>query len=158
MNNPRLTPERAESSMAVGRSECPKPHNVARAAPKVTNPLAADEANLVAGARIYRDHCALCHGSPAYPKSLLADSLNPPAPQFVNDIADMPENENFYILQHGIRWTAMPSWKDALSEQQIWQTVTFSPTCTSFHPQLCEFSWTHRHIPSRPQNPIETAR
>jgi thiosulfate dehydrogenase len=99
--------------------------SIARAASKVTNPLTADEANLVAGAHLYRDHCTLCHGDPAHPKSLLADSLNPPAPQFMNDMADMPENQNFYILQHGIRWTAMPSWKNVLTEQQVWQLVTF---------------------------------
>jgi thiosulfate dehydrogenase len=99
--------------------------SVARAAPKATNPVTADEANLVVGARLYRDHCTVCHGDPAHPKSLLADSLNPPAPQFMNDMADMPENQNFYILQHGIRWTAMPSWKDVFTEQQIWQLVTF---------------------------------
>jgi len=39
-------------------------------------------------------------------------------------MADMPENQNFYILQHGIRWTAMPGWKNVLSDQQIWQLVT----------------------------------
>lgn len=99
--------------------------SVASAAPKAANPVTADEANLAAGARLYRDHCTLCHGDPGHPKSLLADSLNPRAPQFMNDMADMPENQNFYILEHGIRWTAMPAWKNVLSEQQIWQTVTF---------------------------------
>jgi mono/diheme cytochrome c family protein len=99
--------------------------SVARDAPKAVNPVGADELNLVAGARLYREHCTMCHGDPAHPKSLLADSLNPPAPQFMDDMADMPENQNFYILQHGIRWTAMPGWKTVLSEQQIWQLVTF---------------------------------
>jgi thiosulfate dehydrogenase len=98
--------------------------SVARAAPKLTNPVTADEANLVGGARLYRDNCTLCHGDPAHPKSPLADSLNPPAPQFTDDMADMPENQNFYIIQHGIRWTAMPGWKNVLSEQQTWQLVT----------------------------------
>jgi mono/diheme cytochrome c family protein len=99
--------------------------SIARAAPKASNPVTADEANLVAGARLYRDHCTLCHGDLAHPKSFLADSFNPHPPQFMNDMADMPENQNFYILQHGIRWTAMPGWKGALTEQQIWQLVTF---------------------------------
>jgi mono/diheme cytochrome c family protein len=99
--------------------------SVARAAPKVNNPVAADETNLVAGARLYTEHCTLCHGDPAHPESPLADSLNPPAPQFTNDVPDKPENQNFYIIQHGIRWTAMPGWKKVLSEQQAWQLVTF---------------------------------
>jgi mono/diheme cytochrome c family protein len=113
-------PSKMETTLATRAMDA----SVARAAPKVTNPAIADETNLVAGARLYSDHCTLCHGDPAHPKSPLADSLNPPAPQFTNDMADMPENENFYILQHGIRWTAMPGWKNVLSEQQTWQLVT----------------------------------
>jgi mono/diheme cytochrome c family protein len=99
--------------------------NVGRAAPKLTNPVTADEANLAAGARLYREHCTLCHGDPAHPKAPLIDSLNPPAPQFMDDKADMAENQNFFILQHGIRWTAMPGWKNVLNDQQLWQLVTF---------------------------------
>jgi mono/diheme cytochrome c family protein len=99
--------------------------SVRRAATKLTNPVTADEANLLAGARLYCEHCALCHGDPAHPKAPLSDSLNPPAPQFMDDKADMPENQNFFILQHGIRWTAMPGWKNVLNEQQLWQLVTF---------------------------------
>lgn len=83
----------------------------------------ADEASLTAGARLYRDHCSLCHGDPAHPKSPLTNTLNPPLPQFMTDMADMPENQNFYILQHGIRWTAMPGWKNVLSERLFTETV-----------------------------------
>ena len=113
-------PSKMETTLATHDMDA----SVARAAPKLTNPVAADETNLVAGARLYSEHCALCHGDPAHPKSPLADSINPPAPQFTNDMADMPENQNFYIIQHGIRWTAMPGWKNVLSEQQSWQLVT----------------------------------
>src|ERR1700732_178756 len=98
--------------------------SVARAAPTLANPVRADETYLVAGPTLYSAHCTLCHGKPAHPKSPRADSLNPPAPQFTDDMADMPENQNFYIIQHGIRWTAMPGWKNVLSEQQTWQVVT----------------------------------
>jgi mono/diheme cytochrome c family protein len=114
-------PSKMESTLAGHAMDA----SVARAAPKLANPVAADEASLVAGARLYRDHCTMCHGDPAHPKSPLADSLNPPPPQFMDDMADMPENQNFYILEHGIRWTAMPGWKNVLTVQQIWQTVTF---------------------------------
>ncbi|MGC0772714.1 MAG: c-type cytochrome [Candidatus Acidiferrum sp.] len=117
-DNPPSTIETAVAGRAMDAS-------IARAAPKQTNPITPDEANLAAGARLYRDHCTLCHGDPAHPKSVLAGSLNPPAPQFMDDKPDMPENNNFYILQHGVRWTAMPGWKNVLSEQQIWQLVTF---------------------------------
>src|ERR1700681_1310414 len=113
-------PSKLETTLATRAMDA----SVARAAPKMTKTVTADETKLVAGAHLYSDHCTLCHGDPAHPKSPLADSLNPPAPQFTNDMADMPENENFFILQHGIRWTAMPGWKNVLSEQQTWQLVT----------------------------------
>ncbi len=114
-------PSKMETALATRAMDA----SVARAAPKATNPVAADETNLVAGARLYSEHCTLCHGDPAHPKSPLADSFNPPPPQFIDEPADMPENHNFYILQHGIRWTAMPGWKNVLSDQQTWQLVTF---------------------------------
>jgi mono/diheme cytochrome c family protein len=99
--------------------------SVARAATKLTNPVTADEANLADGARLYRDHCTLCHGDPVHPKAPLNDAFNPPAPQFMDDKADMPEYQNFFILQHGIRWTAMPGWKNVLGDREVWQLVTF---------------------------------
>ena len=114
-------PSRLETAIAGHAMDA----SVARAAPKPTNPVTADEPNLAAGARLYRDHCTLCHGDLAHPKSPVADSLNPPPPQFMKDMADMPENQNFFILQHGIRWTGMPGWKNILSDQQLWQLVTF---------------------------------
>jgi thiosulfate dehydrogenase len=114
-------PSRFETAIAGRVSDA----SVARSASKVANPIAADETNLVAGARLYREHCTLCHGNPVHPKAPLVDALNPPAPQFMEDKADMPEHQNFFILQHGIRWTGMPGWKNVLSDQQIWQLVTF---------------------------------
>jgi mono/diheme cytochrome c family protein len=99
--------------------------SVARSAPDVTNPITLTEPNLTAGARVYRDNCASCHGDPSRPRSPFGAAFNPPAPQFMFDTPDMPQNQNFYILQHGIRWTAMPAWKNLLTDQQMWQTVTF---------------------------------
>jgi mono/diheme cytochrome c family protein len=114
-------PSRLETAIAGRVSDA----SVARAASKIANPVAADETNLVAGARLYREHCTLCHGDPVHPKAPLSDALNPPAPQFMDDKADMPEHQNFFILQHGIRWTAMPGWKNTLTDQQLWQLVAF---------------------------------
>jgi len=49
----------------------------------------------------------------------------PPAPQFVHDPADMPENQNFYIIAHGVRLTAMPGWEGVLNQDQTWKVTTF---------------------------------
>jgi thiosulfate dehydrogenase len=96
-----------------------------RRAPEVKNPVPATEENIVAGAQLYLNHCAGCHGIPANPDSQLGRSFNPPVPQFFKDAPDMPDNQDFYVIDHGIRWTGMPAWNKTLNENQIWQLVTF---------------------------------
>jgi mono/diheme cytochrome c family protein len=96
-----------------------------RHAPELKNPLAVNEETIVSGADLYMNHCAGCHGVPSNKDSVFANSFNPPVPVFFKDAPDMSENQNFYIIQHGIRWTGMPAWGKTLSDTQIWQLVTF---------------------------------
>ena len=98
---------------------------VDRRAPEVQNPVQPTDANLIAGMKVYQTNCASCHGDVHRPHGMLADSLYPRAPQFVEDTADMPENQNFYIIQHGIRLSGMPAWKQVLNEQEMWQVTAF---------------------------------
>lgn len=99
--------------------------SVDRHAPGLKNPIQPTDENLIEGARIYLNHCAGCHGLPSNPDGQFGRSFYPPVPQFFKDAPDMPDNQNFYITQHGIRWTGMPAWSKTLSEQQIWTVVTF---------------------------------
>jgi mono/diheme cytochrome c family protein len=96
-----------------------------RHAPEVKNPIPSTEENVVAGAQLYLNNCAGCHGEPSNTNSQFGRSFNPPVPQFFKDSPDMPEHQNFYIIQHGTRWTGMPSWKNTLTTAQTWQIVTF---------------------------------
>ena len=96
-----------------------------RHAPDVKNPVSPTEENLVAGAQLFVNHCAGCHGVPSNKESQFSKSFYPPAPGFFADAPDMPENQNFYIIEHGIRWTGMPAWSQTLSDAQVWQLVTF---------------------------------
>lgn len=116
-----ILPTALESSMAMRMMDA----NVERNAPKIENPVQPTDENLLAGASIYLKSCAQCHGEPNQPESKLSKTLYPPPPQFISDAPDMEENENYYIIVHGVRWTGMPGWKNVLSDQQIWQVVTF---------------------------------
>jgi mono/diheme cytochrome c family protein len=98
---------------------------VDRRAPEAQNPIQPTDANLIAGMKIYQPNCASCHGDIQHSHAQLADALYPRAPQFVEDAPDMPENRNFYIIEHGIRLSGMPAWKQAPSEQEMWQVTTF---------------------------------
>ncbi len=98
---------------------------VDRRAPEAHNPLQPTDSNLIAGMKIYQTNCAGCHGDIQHSHAAFGDAFYPRAPQFAEDAADMPENQNFYIIQHGIRLSGMPGWKGTLSEQETWQVTTF---------------------------------
>lgn len=94
-----------------------------RHAPRQKNPLPPTTENLLAGARLYRDKCSDCHGSPVNPNSDYGRSFYPGAPQFMKQAPDLPDHENFYIIKHGVRWTAMPAWGNIMTDSEIWQVV-----------------------------------
>jgi thiosulfate dehydrogenase len=96
-----------------------------RRAPEQKNPVSPTEENIAAGAKLYLDHCAGCHGVPSNPDSQFAKSFYPAVPGFFHDAPEMSESANFYIIRHGIRWTGMPAWQNTLNETQTWQVVTF---------------------------------
>jgi len=109
---------------------------VDRRAPEAHNPVQPTDANLITGMKIYQSDCAGCHGDIQHPHMAFGDAFYPRAPQFAQDAPDMPENQNFYIIQHGIRLTGMPAWKGALSEQETWQVTTFLSHMDKLPPQV----------------------
>jgi mono/diheme cytochrome c family protein len=94
-----------------------------RHAAEQKNPLQPTQENLLAGARLYRDKCSDCHGSPVNPNSDYGRSFYPRVPQFMKQAPDMPDHENFYIIKHGVRWTAMPAWGNLMTDSEIWQVI-----------------------------------
>lgn len=101
---------------------------LAREAPKGPNPVPLTDANLVVGVRLYWKHCAICHGTARgdVSASPVAKGEFPKPPQLASDgVEDDPEGYTFWKLEHGIRWTGMPSWKGTLSERQMWTLALF---------------------------------
>jgi len=93
-------------------------------------PIQANEINLVAGAQIYRDQCAACHGFHGKPSSFGAHMF-PKAPALwekhrngnVVGVSDDPPGESYWKVINGIRLTGMPAYKDVLTETQMWQVT-----------------------------------
>lgn len=96
-----------------------------RHAPDTRNAIPATDANLLEASKLYKANCAGCHGDPGDPKPIFGSSFYPRAPRFMEDAPDMPENENFYIIKHGIRFTGMPGWGNIFSDDQIWKLTAF---------------------------------
>ena len=110
--------------------------SVDRRAPEIKNPLQATGDNLAAGMKIYQMNCASCHGDTRQPNGIFAEAFYPRAPQFIQDAPDMPENQNFYIIEHGVRLSGMPAWKQVLNDQQVWQVTTFLSYMDKLPPQV----------------------
>jgi thiosulfate dehydrogenase len=93
-----------------------------------TAPIQPSEANLVAGAHIYAEQCAACHGFYAKPSSF-GNHMFPDAPPLwekhpddqVVGVSDDPPGETYWKVANGIRLSGMPSYKQILSDQEMWQ-------------------------------------
>ncbi|WP_446741862.1 c-type cytochrome [Silvibacterium acidisoli] len=92
-----------------------------------TAPIEASATNLEAGAHIYRQQCASCHGLYGRPSSFAAH-MYPHAPQLwaphssgVVGVSDDPPGETYWKVANGIRLTGMPAFDKVLNQTQMWQ-------------------------------------
>lgn len=102
--------------------------SLAKEAPQSPDPVPLTDANLIAGIQLYGEHCAICHGTAAGDASAspVAKGEYPRPPQLATDgVEDDAEGVTYWKLDHGIRWTGMPSWKATLSDQQMWTLALF---------------------------------
>jgi len=98
------------------------------ARPRIPILVALTDDNLIAGIKLYGQHCAICHGTAKGDPlaSPVAKGLYPRPPQLAAEgVEDDPEAFSFWKIKHGIRWTGMPSWKQTLTDQQIWSLALF---------------------------------
>ena len=88
-----------------------------------SSPIPADEAALVAGAQVYKDNCAVCHGVPGQPQTAIAQGMFPKPPKLMEGkgVTDDAPEESYWKITGGIRMTGMPGYDKALSQTQMWQ-------------------------------------
>jgi mono/diheme cytochrome c family protein len=90
------------------------------------SPIPASEQNLVEGAKLYGQYCAVCHGASDGKASAIAKGLYIEAPQLAKDgVEDDPVGETYYKIDHGYRLTPMPAYSKSLKQDQIWQLALF---------------------------------
>ena len=100
-------------------------HSVRVRALAVTPPASFTPAQVQAGFDAYQDHCVACHGGPGTGHAPWAGGLNPDPPYLLDASQRWRRAELYWIIEHGVKMTAMPSWRNTLSEGQIWDTVAF---------------------------------
>src|SRR4029077_15119438 len=86
-------------------------------------PISGDETALLAGAQVYREHCAVCHSLPGRAESAIAAGMYPRPPKLLEGkgVTDDPPAESYWKVANGIRLTGMPGFRQGLSDTQIWQ-------------------------------------
>ena len=96
--------------------------HVEKEAPK-SAPFQPSETDYMAGAQLYRNDCAVCHGLPGQKQTPVAAGMFPKPPQLFNGhgVTDDPPGETYWKVANGIRLTGMPAYKQSVSEQQLWQ-------------------------------------
>jgi thiosulfate dehydrogenase len=110
-----------------------------RHAPRLTNPVAPTDDNLIDGMKIYTMNCSLCHGTLDNKPSPLEKSFYPTVPQLILDPLDDPEWHIYYAVSTGVRYTGMPAWRHALSDQDIWKVVGFLSRVQKLPPKVQEY-------------------
>lgn len=93
----------------------------------ISSPFAADEASLGRGQVIYEQHCATCHGESGMGDGPAGASLDPPASPIAHTSQMLADDYLFWRLSEGGMpfKTAMPAWKDILSEEQLWDVLHY---------------------------------
>jgi len=84
-----------------------------------------DDPKLIAtGAEHYAAMCTGCHLAPGLDDSEIRPGLYPQPPLLYRQKDENPA-EQFWVIKHGIKLTAMPAWGPTHDDQAIWAMVAF---------------------------------
>src|SRR5690349_11173838 len=134
-SNADATPPAFETRMAASALDA----SMDRHASRVANPVPVTDDNLIDGMKIYTMNCAVCHGTMDYKPSVLQHSMYPPPPQLLLDPLDDPEWHIYYAVRTGVRYTGMPAWNKAMSDQDMWKVTAFLSHLNKLSPAVQEY-------------------
>ena len=147
--NADATPPHLEMRIAMSALDASMDHH----APRVSAPIPPTDENLIDGMKIYTMNCSLCHGTLDRKSGVLEDSLYPPAPQIILEPLDDPEWHIYYSVRTGVRYSGMPAWNKALSDQDIWKVTLFLSHLDKLSPAVQDY-W--KKAFSAPAAPADT--
>ena len=105
------------------------------------SPVPADETNLLAGAHIYQQGCAGCHGRLDQDSAPMSTRFYPRPPQLLppgKGVTDDPVGATHWVVKNGIRFSAMPA-AGKLTDQEIWQVSQFLHNADKLPASIQEF-------------------
>ena len=82
-------------------------------------------AQVDAGLRQYVADCEQCHGGPGVSRADWVRGLEPTPPFLLDEAYRFTPAQLDWILERGVKMSAMPSWGETRSHDQIWSIVAF---------------------------------
>ena len=78
-----------------------------------------------AGFSRYQQDCVMCHGGPGVSRAPWVRGLTPTPPFLMDAAYRWTPAQLGYILEHGVKMSAMPAWGAVRTPAQIWELVAF---------------------------------
>ncbi|NQE64341.1 cytochrome c [Caulobacter sp. RHG1] len=94
----------------------------------------SDPKRIASGAGLYTQMCSGCHLGPGLEKTEMSWGLYPQAPELWRT-AGRPPGEQFWVIKHGVKMTAMPAWGRTHSDALVWDMVAFVRQLPSMSPE-----------------------
>jgi cytochrome c553 len=81
--------------------------------------------HVVSAAGHYAATCAACHGAPGERPLPVMRASTPPAPDLAETVPTWTDRQLFWIIKHGVKFTAMPAWAGANRDDEIRRMTAF---------------------------------
>jgi len=110
-------------------------HSVRGHAKGIEAPASVSAAQVRRGFCEYETHCVACHGAAAVLREHWVSGMEPAPPYLLDATQRFRPRELFWIAKNGIKMTGMPSWRNAMSDAQIWEVVAWLEASRDLPPQ-----------------------
>jgi cytochrome c553 len=77
------------------------------------------------GAGHFETGCRPCHGAPDLAPPVIPRAMTPHPPALTDAIAGWSPAELFYVVKHGVKFTAMPAWPAQERDDEVFAMVAF---------------------------------
>jgi copper transport protein len=94
----------------------------------MANPIAATTDSITRGKQVYVANCLTCHGAEGKGDGPAAAGLDPPPTDFGAHAGAHGESQFFDWIKEGKPGTAMPSFGNELSDEEIWDVINYIET------------------------------
>ncbi len=92
----------------------------------LTDPLGPDAAGQ--GAEVFKTNCEMCHGPQGHGDGPAGQALDPRPRNLAQLQTQAGDDFLFWRIREGKPGTSMVAWKGILTDEQIWQVISFIHT------------------------------